>query len=303
MCEEETEENKITMVYHSCLENVADHEVSVTIGKYVNVPAAQTGWAKEGYTMVGWTTSEDIEVRTFDDYKSVGLAVKVEDPDKDKQMHYYAVWAKTPGIITYELDGGTVAGTNVTSYDYSVILKNIKIISPEKEYYTFIGWRLTASKDTITNWETYYPENEKSVFYEVPNPEDGLELNIGTHFGDITLTAVYEPVLSNIEIVVNNSELKNQSFVLNISGTASNGNEFIPVKAAIICDENGYGRVALKEIPVGTYTVAVQNNWSWRYELSAANVVADTSKEIHTINFEDFSTKNNFWLNGYDYYT
>jgi len=85
--------------------------------------------------MVGWTTIENAEVRTFDDYKSVGMAVKVDNADTNKEIHYYAVWAKTNGTINYNLDGGSITGTNASSYKYSVISGNVQIISPEKEYY------------------------------------------------------------------------------------------------------------------------------------------------------------------------
>jgi len=304
---EETEENKITMVYHSCLDSGVEHRVSVTPGKYVNVPAAQTGWVKEGYTMVGWTTIENAEVRAFEDYKSVGMAVKVDNPDVNKEIHYYAVWAKTTSTITYNLDGGTVTGTNVTSYNYSVILKNIQLISPVKQYYKFIGWRLTASEETKTNWETYYPEGEKSVFYSVEDPESSLDLNIGTHFGDITLTAVYEIIVKDIQININNSAVKNQSYILNITGTPNTASEFKTLKIATITDENGCSSVIIKDIPIGTYTIELEGKWSWRYGLSenniqsATNLEIDESQEIYNVNFEEFDIKNQSWLNSYKY--
>ena len=302
--DEENQGEEIIMVYHSCLDNHAIHEVSVTIGKYVNLPAAQKGWEKEGYTMVGWTTSEDIIVRTFDDYKSVGMAVKVEDTD-DGQINYYAVWAKTPGIITYNLDGGIVTGTNQTTYDYSVTLKSINIISPVKSYYTFLGWELTASEDTVANWET---ENVKSVFYSVDHPESGLDLDIGTHFGDITLTAIYERDVSDIEIIVDNSVIKNQKLIFTISGTPNDETVFTPVKVIIACNEDGYGKAVIKGIPVGTYTINFQNNWNWRYGINeeeiqkATNITIENDEEKYTFNFESFNIKNKLWLNGYNYY-
>jgi len=301
--DDEIQETEITMVYNSCLDGVENHKVNVTAGKYINVPAAQKGWAKEGHTMVGWTTIENAEVRTFKDYKSVGMAVKVENANTNKEIHYYAVWAKTTSQITYNLDGGTVTGTNATSYNYSVISETLHLISPEKEYYNFIGWSLTASEDTKTNWETYYPEGEKSVFYSVENPESGWDLNIGTHFGDITLTAIYETIMADIQINISNSMAKNQSYILNIKGTQNNTEEFTPLKVATITDENGSSSVIIKDIPIGTYTVELQSDWSWRYDLSehniqsATNIKLDESQETHIVNFEEFNIKNNSWLN------
>ena len=294
------------MVYHSCLESGEEHKVSVTDGKYVNLPAGQESWSNPGYTMVGWTTIENAEVRTFDDYKSVGMAVKVDNADTNKEIHYYAVWAKTNGTINYNLDGGSITGTNASSYKYSVISGNVQIISPEKEYYNFIGWILTASEETKTNWETYYPQGEKSVFYSVEDPASGLDLNIGTHFGDITLTAVYEMIVTDIQINIDNSQVKNQSYILNIKGTQSNKEEFKPLKVATITDENGCSSVIIKGIPIGTYTVELESNWSWRYGLSenniqsATNIKVDESQETHIVTFEEFSIKNSFWLNAYN---
>jgi len=297
---------EITMVSHSCLDSGEEHRVSVTEGKYVNLPAGQKGWVKEGHTMVGWTTVANAEVKAFDDYKSVGMAIKVDNADTNKEIHYYAVWAKTTSTITYNLDGGTLTGTNANSYKYSVISETLHLISPEKEYYNFIGWRLTASEETKTNWETYYPQGEKSVFYSVEDAESGLDLNIGTHFGDITLTAVYEIILKDIQININNSMAKNQSYILNITGTPSSENEFKTLKIATITDENGSSSVIIKGIPLGTYTVELQGNWSWRYSLSenniqtATNLEIDESQETHIVNFEEFSIKNSFWLNAYN---
>jgi len=298
---------EITMVYHSCLDSGVEHRVSVTLGRYVNVPAAQTGWTKEGHTMVGWTTIENAEVRAFEDYKSVGMAVKVDNADANKEIHYYAVWAKTTSTIAYNLGEGTLNGTNAETYDYSVISETLHLISPEKQYYNFIGWSLTASEGTKTNWETYYPEGEKSVFYSVEDPANGLDLNIGTHFGDITLTAVYEAIVSDIQININNSMTKNQSCILNIIGTPSNGNEFKTLKIATITDENGSSSVIIKDIPIGTYTVEFKDNWCWRYGLSenniqsATNIIIDESQETYNVKFEEFTSKNKLWLNGYDF--
>jgi len=298
-----TQGEEIIMIYHSCLDSGVEHKVSVTAGKYVNLPAAQSGWVKEGHTMVGWTTIENAEVRAFEDYKSVGMAIKVDNADTNKELHYYAVWVKTTSTITYNLEGGTVTGTNATSYNYSVISESLQLISPEKEYYNFIGWSLTASEETKTNWETYYPEGEKSVFYSVEDPESGLDLNIGTHFGDITLTAIYETIMADIQINISNSMAKNQSYILNIKGTQNNTEEFTPLKVATITDENGSSSVIIKDIPIGTYTVELQGDWSWRYGLSenniqsATNIKVDESQETHIVNFEEFNIKNNSWLN------
>jgi len=305
--EKEIVGEEIIMVYHSCLDSGEEHRVSVTEGKYVNLPAGQKGWVKEGHTMVGWTTVANAEVKAFDDYKSVGMAIKVDNADTNKEIHYYAVWAKTTSTITYNLDGGTLTGTNANSYKYSVISETLHLISPEKEYYNFIGWRLTASEETKTNWETYYPQGEKSVFYSVEDAESGLDLNIGTHFGDITLTAVYEIIVKDIQININNSMAKNQSYILNITGTPSIGNEFKPLKIATITDENGSSSVIIKGVPLGIYTVELQGNWSWRYSLSenniqtATNLELDESQETHVVNFEEFDSKNQSWLNRYNF--
>ena len=299
------------MVYHACLgEDVANYEVNVTEGKYINLPVSQNGWKKEGYTMVGWKTSEDIIVRTFNDYKSVGTAVKVDDTDIDGKIEYYAVWAKTTGSITYEyeLDNVTITGTNPNSYNYSVISKSVQINSPEKPYYKFKGWRLTASEETITNWESNYPAGEKSVFLSVENPEDGLDLNIGTQFGDITLTAVFERNTSNIEININNTNAQNEKYIFKITGTPEDGTIFEPLRLIVNCDENGEGTNIVKEVPIGTYTITMENNWNWRYELNneelekAKNIVIEDEVEKYVFKFEQVNIISNYWLNNYDLY-
>ena len=62
----------------------------------------------------------------------------------------------------------------------------------------------------------------------------------------------------------------------------------------------GNGTETLVELPIGTYTIAENTGWSWRYpnptyttaiELSAAQ----TSGTITCTN----TLKNNYWLNGF----
>ena len=95
----------------------------------------------------------------------------------------------------------------------------------------------------------------------------------------------------------------NQSFIFNVEG---------PYNYKATVTVYGNNSVTLKDLPVGIYKVAEENEWSWRYDdtkyeegelggnLKASDKEVDLttgSKEIKVTN-----TRNRFlWLDGYSY--
>ena len=83
---------------------------------------------KTGYTFAGWTGTDLSEATT---------TVTIPQGSTGNRS-YTATWTATNYTITYDLDGGSVTGTNPTAY--TIESNNITLINPTKEGYTFAGW-------------------------------------------------------------------------------------------------------------------------------------------------------------------
>ncbi|MBQ7243211.1 MAG: uL15 family ribosomal protein [Bacilli bacterium] len=92
---------------------------------------------RSGYTFSGWTTSKtgtSIANKT---------ALTINGNTYDN-FTVTATWSVIPYTISYDLDGGTVSGTNPT--EYNVETATFSLINPTKVGYDFVGW--TGSNGT-----------------------------------------------------------------------------------------------------------------------------------------------------------
>ena len=87
---------------------------------------------KAGYTFAGWTGT-GLSSAT----KTVTIA-----KGSTGNRTYTATWTANNYSISYNLDGGSVTGTNPTSY--TIESNNITLINPTKAGYTFAGWTGTG---------------------------------------------------------------------------------------------------------------------------------------------------------------
>ena len=93
-------------------------------------------FTREGYDFMGWCTTTDGTV-AYTDGQSVSNLANVQGT----VFNLYAKWA-IPYTITYDLDGGTVATPNPTTYyEHSTA---ITLNNPTRYGYTFIGWTGTG---------------------------------------------------------------------------------------------------------------------------------------------------------------
>lgn len=70
----------------------------------------------------------------------------------------YAKWAPITYTITYNLDGGEVAGNNPTTYN--IESNPIKLVNPTKTGYTFVGWSGTGLSTTSYTMDVTIPTGE-----------------------------------------------------------------------------------------------------------------------------------------------
>ena len=90
--------------------------------------ASRTGYTAQWYSNSSYSSSSLVTESTV---------VKIAADHK-----LYAKWTPTNYTITYNLDGGTVVGTNPTSY--TIESANFTLKNPEKTGYNFAGWSGTG---------------------------------------------------------------------------------------------------------------------------------------------------------------
>ncbi|MGI6735813.1 MAG: InlB B-repeat-containing protein [Anaerovoracaceae bacterium] len=104
------------------------------------------GFTRAGYTFSGWNTKNNGSGDTYADKESVNNLTAVNGGT----VTLYAQWTANNYTIHYELNGGTNAKTN--SSTYTIESKDITLADPTKKGYTFDGWYGNAdfSGDKIT---------------------------------------------------------------------------------------------------------------------------------------------------------
>ncbi|MBQ2960030.1 MAG: hypothetical protein IJE09_02245 [Oscillospiraceae bacterium] len=210
---------------------------------YLNLPYCPQDWENKqngnGLTFVGWTydtitTKPPVQdvvdlsfIRDKEDYKALGDPVRIHRVDwKEAEnggyyIDFYAVWAPVTNNVSYDIDllNGDVedelgkemtaeqkAG-NTTSYTFSqTVPATITMTNPEIAGYEFKGWRITPSKDKISNWSTESNAADETVFYELGTSsgkanlagytyaysDNKFTLTTDRNFGDIKMTAVFK---------------------------------------------------------------------------------------------------------------
>lgn len=307
----------VTITYDSNYNNekVTDVEWTGTAPEnyYLNLPYCPTSWVttqgQAELTFVGWADTElgtvASEIREVPDYMPIGTPVKLIDqtPETtDKDMKFFAVWAPKKNTINYRysLDGETIEtdaleynGPN--HYEFSMVGGQVLIGTPTMSGYAFLGWRLYAEDEKISNWDADAKEYEPDVIADIKTYADYATYNgttdykgfIGAdnylmnntliteqNFGELTLVAVFEPMFSTLKITKDVSGVleENASFLFHVTGTPDDDglgyNTNNPYSMYVTV--NGIGTTTIEEIPVGDYTVTEISDWSWRYNSPAA---------------------------------
>ena len=152
----------------------------------------------DGYTFDGWTSSQ-IQTPT----KVITIS-KGSVGDKS----FVANFTPIEYTITYNLDGGSVSGTNKTTYNIET--NTFTLINPTKNGYTFIGWTsseirypvkdITISKGSVG--DKSYTANYEPITYNIIYHLDGgtnNPNNISKYTVETTNTTLYNPTKSGYE--------------------------------------------------------------------------------------------------------
>ena len=119
-----------TPIQYSITYNLDGGTNSSSNYSYYTIETARTIYnpTKTGYTFLGWTGSNGTTPQT---------SVIIAKGSTGNKL-YTANWAPIQYSITYNLNGGSVNGTNPTTY--IIDNDNIVLINPTRDYYTFVGW-------------------------------------------------------------------------------------------------------------------------------------------------------------------
>jgi len=108
---------------------------------------------------------------------------------------------------------------------------------------------------------------------------------------EIICVNTYCPLVADLTIAKTgwNATDVNQSFIFNIDG---------PDNFKITVTVNGNGKVTIKDLPIGKYTVTEQTEWSWRYTPDAKTkmITLEANRE-NEVTFEN-NRSCIYWLSG-----
>ena len=117
----------------------------LTLTYDVAQPLTTNAFIRNGYALVGWSTTANGTV-AYTDGQSVSNLATVQDA----VVNLYAQWTELY-TIGYDLAGGSVATPNPTTY--TTWSNAITLVNPTREGYTFMGWTgtdLTEPTMTVT---------------------------------------------------------------------------------------------------------------------------------------------------------
>jgi len=99
------------------------------------------------YTFLGW----------FSDSSFTTSSSTIASGSSDTKT-FYAKWEPTNFAVTYELNGGSISGSNPTSVN--IASSTVALISPTKDGYTFDGWYNNSnfSGTKYTNFSAWYTD-------------------------------------------------------------------------------------------------------------------------------------------------
>lgn len=255
-------------------------------GKEISTEDIYTGESKKYYGDIVTITAKSIP-----NYSPVSTAIQhtitvekddnLEKPIANLIKVYYVEEVNT---INYVVVGPNGCGTVSPSKTEVKVLSDNGASSTAKvnDGYMFVGWYSDAEcQDKITNKETLVLEK----------PEGGWK--------PATYYAKFEYALASLTISKSGaSEIdENQSFIFRVKGVDE---KTAGIELQVVI--KGNDSVTINDLPIGSYDIIEETDWSWRYTPNENNQTRIVLNPLdkNEIPFKNNRTKKN-WLNGAAY--
>ena len=219
---------------------------------------------RPGYTFTGWhqNSTSGAVITQLTAYQNYSL---------------YATWSLNTYVATFDANGGDLTGSSSANYS---ITGSITLPTVTRPGYEFVGWRATAVEGNWQLGEAYSGGAGK--------------------YGKVTLQAQWERSLVDLTLNISGTEA-GQSILVTITGTPTNGEPFGALRFAMVANAQGKATLTVGNLPVGKYAVVVDEDWSWRYDSSSAQLDGSDQLQVSTdstVNFV-FTQTDEHWLSSY----
>lgn len=227
----------------------------------------------EYYGSVVTTTNPPV----IDNYSlsSVSSCVIAEDDGTNPTKNIINVYYSEQTVrINYEVVGPDGCGSVTPLYTDVKVLSGTGASSTATatDGFRFVGWY--SDRDC-----TQQVTSSTSLFLTIPNDKI---------WKSTTYYAKFEPQAGDLTIVRTNASDSSQVYVYEVKNNATGEIYY----ATIV----GNGKVTIKNLLMGEYTVTQQNDWSWRHDDSAQSILHQ-SMDGTIVTFGG-SVKTDQWLNG-----
>ncbi|MDD6236209.1 MAG: InlB B-repeat-containing protein [Clostridiales bacterium] len=218
--------------------------VTYTVHYYKAGTTEQVADDRTNSVMIGTTVTEKAKMGT-----------ELNRLPADKQNKYYPTNTSTSVIIN-QLDQEIIFYyKEASSVSYTVYYQDTNgndLIDPVTK---------TTEYSTVT--ESYVPiDNYAPRQYQIMK-----DLSVDETQNKIIF--IYDPTLTTLTITKSGADVSkdpNQSFIFYVKGADENTKD-IDITVVI----NGNGSKTIQSLPVGTYTVTEDTQWSWRYRAQSSN--------------------------------
>lgn len=233
--------------------------------------------------------AKDIPGYTAIEPTSKSLKIDIEEPADQVENNIHRFFYKENEVtLNYEVIGPENSG-KVTPKAETVKAKTgtaTGSTAEANEGYRFIGWfKDEEGKEPVITW------------VRSGNRIEPQKTGLDDIFESATYYAKFEKAVADLTIEKSGAEDidENQSFIFNVKGTDDNTND-IDLTVTIL----GNGKLTVKDLPIGSYTVTEQMDWSWRYTTTneiTKEIKVDESNYVRFVN----ERMNGKWLSGDSY--
>ena len=264
---------------------------SETVKAKTGTVSGSTASPKPGYSFAGWYTDSGCTtpVTSADGTTSEKTFTPAKGTDGVyEEETFYALFTENDVTITYTATtGGSVSGaTEVVKASTGTVSGVTAIPSPG---YEFDGW---YSDSGLTTPVTAADGTVDGAKFTPAKNNDGI-------YEQKTYYPKFKEILGSLTITKTGCEAvdANQSFIFHITSASLTNTAHEAVSMTVTV--KGNASVTIKNLPIGTYTVTEDANWSWRYTPDSASKDGTVTKDGGTVSFANTRAKKN-WLTASD---